>query len=81
MTTRRDFLRALSLGTGAILVGRGWYQPGRGVIVPPDYNVWPLGLMDIAVSSTVQGLDTITLPSWRVVGDWHAPSIQVEFIR
>lgn len=27
---RRDFLRALSLGTGAILIGNAWYKPGCG---------------------------------------------------
>jgi hypothetical protein len=47
--SRRDFLRALSLGTGAVLIGRGWYKPGKGLIVPPDpWNTWPRGLIDIA---------------------------------
>lgn len=31
---RRDFLRALASGTGAILMGRHWYRKGTGLIVP-----------------------------------------------
>jgi hypothetical protein len=34
MIYRRDFLRALALGTGAVFVGRRWYQQGRGLVLP-----------------------------------------------
>lgn len=60
--SRRDFLRALALGTGAILVPQygGWYRQGSGLLAMADSSAWTL-------TSSVHNLTTSTLPLWDVV--------------
>ena len=42
MSHRRDFLRALAIGTGAVLLGKGWYRQGGGLLVPEaTIETWP----------------------------------------
>ena len=58
-TSRRDFLAALAAGSGAILMGRGWYKQGSGLIVPDQQitrgfiskAVWRDSLANISGSS------------------------------
>lgn len=51
MSNRRDFLRALALGSGAVLIGNGWFKKGRGLIQPP---IWPVGIIDATFAVDVQ---------------------------
>lgn len=53
-TSRRDFLAALAAGTGAVLMGRGWYKRGSGLVVPE--------------TATLSG--TLVMPGDFSVGDW-----------
>ena len=61
MSTRRDFLRALALGTGAILVPQygGWYRQGSGVLVPQTKRLANAKYV-IEVADTVGG-------PWRAI--------------
>lgn len=71
MSTRRDFLRMLALGTGAVLMGRGWYRQGRGLWTPPTtqeivLEYWFRGANEPAWRHRIQVVKPMVLSDGRV---------------
>lgn len=75
-STRRDFLAALATGTGAVLMGKGWYRRGSGLIVPPAAGWVMIGTMENGtrrlLPSTMhtdrEGKVTMQIPLYKLEG-------------